>query len=96
MTTYKVGNPITVKYTNPPVPKERQYSIGQYVNIVDKGAQEKKATFIVEFTDENKIAGKIIATFGHRRRNKKQPSIVYTEEELNEMARDGLFIEDSL
>ncbi len=67
MSEYTIGQEYKAKYDNPPIPKEHQFSIDAMVDILD---EEKRlmARFRVETTDEYEVGGKILSTFGHRRK----------------------------
>ena len=61
---YKVGYEIIARYEpNDP----RRYKLGQKVDTFDKDGN-RVATFEVFETDNEKVKGKIINTYGHRRR----------------------------
>lgn len=64
---YKVGEPFTAKYDNPPLASSRQYRIGQRVDIVDTDTKAILAVFVVEETNENEVSGRIVNTYGHKR-----------------------------
>lgn len=65
--TYKIGQIHTAKY----VGKSPQYQLGQRVDIFDDETHIKVAAFVVERTNELEASGKIINTYGHKRRNQK-------------------------
>lgn len=69
--TYKVGEPFIAKYDNPPLVATRQYKVGQRVDIIDVTTKARLAVFVVEETNENEASGKIVNTYGHKRRNQK-------------------------
>lgn len=69
LASYKVGESFTAKYDNPPLAASRQYKVGQRVDIVDNDTKAVLAVFVVEETNENEASGKIVNTYGNKRRS---------------------------
>lgn len=65
MTTYKIGQEVLTKYVPPTT---QRYYVGQAIDMFNKETHKKVATF--EVVEENGIdvVGKIINTYGHKRR----------------------------
>lgn len=59
MSTYKVDQEITTRYTNAPVAQEQQYGIGTIVDIWDTETNKMVAEFRVVSTDDTIIHGVI-------------------------------------
>lgn len=70
LASYKVGEPFTAKYNNPPLASSRQYKVGQRVDIVDNETKMRLAVFVVEQTNENEASGKIVNTYGNKRKRR--------------------------
>lgn len=60
MASIKIGDTYRYEYKR----TEKQYRVGQYVKV-------ENLQFVVEETDELAATGKVINTYGHKRRNGK-------------------------
>lgn len=69
---YTVGQVITFAYKKPPVHKSRQQKPGATGEIHDNKTGALLAKYIVLKTSEYEVEGKIITTYGHKRRQAKQ------------------------
>jgi ribosomal protein S17 len=56
---YEIGQKIVTRYKNPPVPKEKQYRIGDVVPIQETGTGKTLAMFEVTASDAEFIEGTI-------------------------------------
>ena len=68
MTTYKIGDEVLTKYVPPLTSETIPYFIGQAVDMFDKGTHDKVATFKVIEENGVDIKGRVINTYGHKRR----------------------------
>ena len=58
--TYESGQQVTTTYNDAPVTPEKQYKVGQVVDIEDCDTRELIAQFRVTETDDTTISGIII------------------------------------
>lgn len=56
---YKLNEKIKTYYVPNPVPEDRQYMLGEEVQVIDTDTREVIATFIVETTNEYEVTGTI-------------------------------------
>lgn len=65
---YKVGDTFTGDYSNPPMPFYRQWPVGAYIDIFNQEKTKKLARVEVTKSTPEQFTGRVINTFGHKRR----------------------------
>lgn len=69
--TYQLNQLIITKYKNKPCPKEHQYYPGQRVLVTAKDTKKRLALFEVIKSNSYRVVGRVITTYGNKRKAKQ-------------------------